>query len=82
MDLFAEKLESVYKASGEKKINVISHSMGGLLVKCFMSLHTDVCIFIYNSVLMLSLHLNLIFFFLIRYSRSMYRIGLLLLLHF
>ncbi|KAH0853438.1 LOW QUALITY PROTEIN: hypothetical protein HID58_093213 [Brassica napus] len=42
MDLFAEKLESVYKASGEKKINVISHSMGGLLVKCFMSLHTDI----------------------------------------
>lgn len=43
MDAFAKKLESVYKASGEKKINVISHSMGGLLVKCFMSLHSDVC---------------------------------------
>ncbi|XP_010536543.1 PREDICTED: lecithin-cholesterol acyltransferase-like 4 [Tarenaya hassleriana] len=42
MDHFAKKLESVYKASGEKKINVISHSMGGLLVKCFMSLHSDI----------------------------------------
>ncbi|CAN0855038.1 Lecithin-cholesterol acyltransferase-like 4 [Linum grandiflorum] len=42
MDRFAKKLESVYNASGGKKINVISHSMGGLLVKCFMSLHSDV----------------------------------------
>lgn len=43
LDQFAKKLETVYKASGEKKINVISHSMGGLLVKCFMGLHSDVC---------------------------------------
>ncbi|CAN1806166.1 Lecithin-cholesterol acyltransferase-like 4 [Linum perenne] len=42
MDCFAKKLESVFNASGGKKINVISHSMGGLLVKCFMSLHSDV----------------------------------------
>ncbi|CAN8325319.1 unnamed protein product [Cochlearia groenlandica] len=42
LDGFAKKLESVYKASGQKKINVISHSMGGLLVKCFMSLHGDI----------------------------------------
>ncbi|XP_021890047.1 lecithin-cholesterol acyltransferase-like 4 [Carica papaya] len=42
LDRFAAKLESVYKASGEKKINIISHSMGGLLVKCFMSLHSDI----------------------------------------
>ncbi|CAL1361024.1 unnamed protein product [Linum trigynum] len=42
MDRFAKKLESVYNASGGKKINVISHSMGGILVKCFMSLHSDV----------------------------------------
>lgn len=38
----AAKLESIYTASGGKKINIISHSMGGLLVKCFMSLHADV----------------------------------------
>ena len=42
MDRLAKKLESVYNASGGKKINIISHSMGGLLVKCFMCLHSDV----------------------------------------
>lgn len=42
MECFAKKLESVYNASGGKKINIISHSMGGLLVKCFMSLHSDI----------------------------------------
>ncbi|KAL2473927.1 Lecithin-cholesterol acyltransferase-like 4 [Forsythia ovata] len=36
------KLESVYTASGGRKINIISHSMGGLLVKCFMSLRSDI----------------------------------------
>jgi poly(3-hydroxyalkanoate) synthetase len=42
LDSFSRKLESVYTASGGKKINLITHSMGGLLVKCFMSLHGDV----------------------------------------
>ncbi|KAH6755669.1 alpha/beta-Hydrolases superfamily protein [Perilla frutescens var. hirtella] len=42
MDRLAAKLESVYTASGGRKINIISHSMGGLLTKCFMSLHTDI----------------------------------------
>ncbi|KAK3143716.1 hypothetical protein QOZ80_4AG0304060 [Eleusine coracana subsp. coracana] len=42
LDRFSKKLESVYKASGGKKINLITHSMGGLLVKCFVSLHSDV----------------------------------------
>uniref|UniRef100_A0A3N7HCR8 Lecithin-cholesterol acyltransferase-like 4 n=1 Tax=Populus trichocarpa TaxID=3694 RepID=A0A3N7HCR8_POPTR len=42
LECLAKKLESVYKASGGKKINIISHSMGGLLVKCFMSLHSDI----------------------------------------
>ncbi|XP_039009202.1 lecithin-cholesterol acyltransferase-like 4 isoform X2 [Hibiscus syriacus] len=42
LDRLASKLEMVYKASGGKKINIISHSMGGLLVKCFMGLHSDV----------------------------------------
>lgn len=37
-----EKLITVYKASGGKKVNIISHSMGGLLVRCFLSLHKDV----------------------------------------
>ncbi|XP_044475757.1 phospholipase A(1) LCAT3 [Mangifera indica] len=36
------KLETAYKASGNRKVNIISHSMGGLLVLCFMSLHKDV----------------------------------------
>ncbi|KAJ3693526.1 hypothetical protein LUZ60_009006 [Juncus effusus] len=42
LDRFALKLESVYNASGGKKIKLITHSMGGLLVKCFMALHTDI----------------------------------------
>ncbi|KAF8649986.1 hypothetical protein HU200_064147 [Digitaria exilis] len=42
LDRFSKKLESVYTASGGKKINLITHSMGGLLVKCFVSLHSDV----------------------------------------
>ncbi|WOL17920.1 phospholipase A(1) LCAT3 isoform X1 [Canna indica] len=36
------KLEAAYKASGGQKVNIVSHSMGGLLVQCFMSLHNDV----------------------------------------
>ncbi|KAJ1272767.1 hypothetical protein BS78_06G227300 [Paspalum vaginatum] len=42
LDRFSKKLESVYTASGGKKINLITHSMGGLLVKCFIALHSDV----------------------------------------
>ncbi|KAJ3698532.1 hypothetical protein LUZ61_002237 [Rhynchospora tenuis] len=42
LDRFASKLELAYASSGGKKINVVTHSMGGLLVKCFMALHTDV----------------------------------------
>ncbi|KVH92020.1 Lecithin:cholesterol/phospholipid:diacylglycerol acyltransferase [Cynara cardunculus var. scolymus] len=42
MDRLAAKLDAIYTASGGKKINVITHSMGGLLLKCFMSLHSDV----------------------------------------
>ncbi|XP_019182283.1 PREDICTED: phospholipase A(1) LCAT3-like [Ipomoea nil] len=36
-----EKLEAAYEASGSRKVNIISHSMGGLLVTCFMSLYTN-----------------------------------------
>lgn len=46
LDEFAARLELIYSASGGKKINIISHSMGGLLVKCFMSLHSDVSAFV------------------------------------
>uniref|UniRef100_A0A166FW80 Lecithin-cholesterol acyltransferase-like 4 n=1 Tax=Daucus carota subsp. sativus TaxID=79200 RepID=A0A166FW80_DAUCS len=41
LEQFAAKLELMFTAAGGKKINIISHSMGGLLVKCFMSLHSD-----------------------------------------
>ncbi|XP_043725383.1 phospholipase A(1) LCAT3-like [Telopea speciosissima] len=42
MDGLKAKLATVYKASGGRKVNIISHSMGGLLVSCFLSLHNDV----------------------------------------
>ena len=32
----------MYKASGGKKADIISHSMGGILVKSFLALHHDV----------------------------------------
>uniref|UniRef100_A0A803L440 Uncharacterized protein n=1 Tax=Chenopodium quinoa TaxID=63459 RepID=A0A803L440_CHEQI len=41
MDGLKAKLETAYKASGGRKINLISHSMGGVLVKCFMALYPD-----------------------------------------
>lgn len=47
LERLASQLELVYNASGGKKINIISHSMGGLLVKCFMCLHSDVSINIF-----------------------------------
>ncbi|CAA3001265.1 phospholipase A(1) LCAT3 [Olea europaea subsp. europaea] len=37
-----EKLKAAYKASGGRKVNLISHSMGGLLILCFISHHSDV----------------------------------------
>ncbi|GLT60474.1 hypothetical protein SLA2020_332380 [Shorea laevis] len=42
MDGLKVRLETAYKASGGRKVNIISHSMGGILVLCFMSLHADV----------------------------------------
>ncbi|CAN6455794.1 unnamed protein product [Victoria cruziana] len=42
LNQFLDKLKSIYECSGGKKVNIVSHSMGGLLVKCFMSLHSDV----------------------------------------
>ncbi|KAK1391072.1 putative Phosphatidylcholine-sterol O-acyltransferase [Heracleum sosnowskyi] len=42
MDDLKEKLETAYKASGGRKVNLITHSMGGLLVMCFISLHKEI----------------------------------------
>lgn len=44
LDGLKVKLATTYNASGGKRVNVISHSMGGLLMLCFLSLHHDVCI--------------------------------------
>lgn len=54
MDGLKGKLESAYKASGGRKVNIISHSMGGLLVSCFLSLHSDVRIISFELVEILS----------------------------
>ncbi|KAJ7569298.1 hypothetical protein O6H91_01G070900 [Diphasiastrum complanatum] len=42
MDGFKLKLETIYEKSDGKKVNVISHSMGGLVVKSFMALHGEI----------------------------------------
>lgn len=42
MDRFKLKLETMSEASGGKKVDVVTHSMGGLLVKCFVALHPEV----------------------------------------
>lgn len=65
MECFAAKLESVYTASGGKRINLISHSMGGLLVKCFMSLHSDVRDQPFSSVALILIWFLLSIFFII-----------------
>jgi triacylglycerol esterase/lipase EstA (alpha/beta hydrolase family) len=51
MDGLKLKLETAYKASGGRKVNIISHSMGGVLILCFMSLHRDVSIFFLHHYL-------------------------------
>ncbi|KAI3712553.1 hypothetical protein L1987_71112 [Smallanthus sonchifolius] len=42
MDGLKKKLEAAFEASRGRKVNVISHWTGGLLVSCFISLHSDV----------------------------------------
>lgn len=44
MEGLKSKLETAHKASGGRKVNLISHSMGGIMISCFMSLYRDVCI--------------------------------------
>eukprot|EP00246_Nothoceros_aenigmaticus_P005573 TRINITY_DN1773_c0_g1_i3.p1 TRINITY_DN1773_c0_g1~~TRINITY_DN1773_c0_g1_i3.p1 ORF type:complete len:417 (-),score=86.08 TRINITY_DN1773_c0_g1_i3:74-1324(-) len=41
LDGLKAKLKEMYDASGGKKVNVISHSMGGVLVKLFMEIHKE-----------------------------------------
>lgn len=41
------KLETAYKVSGGRKVTLITHSMGGLLVRCFLALYNDVCAYQY-----------------------------------
>ncbi|XP_057435812.1 phospholipase A(1) LCAT3 isoform X2 [Lotus japonicus] len=41
LDGLKHKLETAYKASGGRKVNIISHSMGGVLILSFMTLHKD-----------------------------------------
>ncbi|GER28275.1 lecithin:cholesterol acyltransferase family protein [Striga asiatica] len=42
MDGLKDKLVAAYNASRGRKVNIISHSMGGLLVSCFISLHSNI----------------------------------------
>ncbi|EPS69815.1 hypothetical protein M569_04944, partial [Genlisea aurea] len=42
LDGLQQKLETAYEASGGRKVNIISHSMGGILVSCFISLRSEV----------------------------------------
>uniref|UniRef100_A0A7I4C522 Uncharacterized protein n=1 Tax=Physcomitrium patens TaxID=3218 RepID=A0A7I4C522_PHYPA len=42
MDRMKLKLESMCEASRGRKVDIITHSMGGLLVKCFLALHPQV----------------------------------------
>lgn len=48
------KLETAYKTSGGKKVNIISHSMGGLLVCCFMSINHDVSFYVCHVILLMA----------------------------
>ncbi|KAG0564382.1 hypothetical protein M758_8G102500 [Ceratodon purpureus] len=42
MDRMKVKLETMYEASGGRKVDIITHSMGGLVVKSFLALHPEV----------------------------------------
>eukprot|EP00271_Cylindrocystis_brebissonii_P015684 TRINITY_DN38652_c0_g1_i1.p1 TRINITY_DN38652_c0_g1~~TRINITY_DN38652_c0_g1_i1.p1 ORF type:complete len:521 (-),score=105.23 TRINITY_DN38652_c0_g1_i1:1212-2774(-) len=40
LDALREKLASIHDTTG-KKVNVVTHSMGGVLFKCFLALHPE-----------------------------------------
>ncbi|XP_002983393.2 phospholipase A(1) LCAT3 [Selaginella moellendorffii] len=40
VDGLLRRLEAIHKTSGGKKVNIISHSMGGLLVRSLLALHS------------------------------------------
>ncbi|CAK9203673.1 unnamed protein product [Sphagnum jensenii] len=42
MEGLQKKLETIFEASGGKKVDIVSHSMGGLLVKSFLALHHEI----------------------------------------
>ncbi len=42
MERLRKKLETIFEASGRKKVDIVSHSMGGLLVKSSLALHHEV----------------------------------------
>ena len=42
MDRLKVKLQTMYEACGGRKVDVITHSMGGLVVKSFLALHREV----------------------------------------
>ncbi len=42
MEGLRKKLETIFEASGGKKVDIVSHCMGGLLVKSFLALHHEV----------------------------------------
>jgi len=42
MDRMKLKLEVMYEASGGRKVDIVTHSMGGLVVKSFLALHPEV----------------------------------------
>jgi poly(3-hydroxyalkanoate) synthetase len=42
MERLRKKLETIFEASGGKKVDIVSHCMGGLLVKSFLALHHEV----------------------------------------
>ncbi|KMZ75159.1 Phospholipase A2 [Zostera marina] len=41
IDGLREKLKTAYKSADGKKVDIISHSMGGLVIRCFLSLFPD-----------------------------------------
>lgn len=42
MDRLKAKLEMMYEVSGGKKVDIITHSMGGIVLKSFLALHPEV----------------------------------------